>query len=134
MASIPFRAVQDAGRVRTTAVSTRGALPPGDARWILAARACLVADKPAQMDPDARARLTAWGVRRGVAPIHAAAIIAIGEMAASRGGLTPDDAARIAALPEPAGPSSGDAMGWILALVIAGLAVVAAALVVLRFF
>lgn len=101
MNPIPIQSARQAKPDVPGVPGSHGVLPAGDARWVLAARACLAADGPAQTDPDARERLKGWAVRRGISPIHAAAIIAMGEMAASRGGLSRQDAQRIATFPEP---------------------------------
>lgn len=108
-------------------------LPEGDTRWVLAARACLAAHKAAQIDPVTRERLVASGMRLGLSPIHAAAIVGIGEMAASRGGLNAADAERLAMLPEPASPGNGSArMEMFLRGTIVLLVVTAVVLFVLR--
>ncbi len=107
-------------------------LPATDARWVLAARACLAATGPSQIDPGARERLIDWAGQHGIAPIHAAAIIAMGEMAAARGGLCRADAARLATLPEPAPPAVLGRHGQVCNIIMLVLAIAAGVLFIVR--
>ncbi|MCC5822737.1 MAG: hypothetical protein LAT64_04095 [Phycisphaerales bacterium] len=127
--------IQSAQRARSDLPRVPGAekvLPEGDTRWVLAARACLAADGPSQMEHDARERLKAWGVRRGISPIHAAAIIAMGEMAAASGGLSRADAERLATFPVPTPSPVPESVGRFLAISIVVLTVAAGVLFVVR--
>lgn len=132
MNPIPFQTVQHA-RTRARAPDIAPAvLPAGDTRWVLAARASLAADTHAQTTPQDRERLVLWAGRHGVAPIHAAAIIAIAEQANARGGLDAQAAAQIAALPVPVVVQASDRLGAWLTGVIVLLGGVALVLFVLR--
>lgn len=132
MNPIPIQAAQ---RARSDLPRVPGAdkvLPESDARWVLAARACLAADGPSQIQPEARERLKAWGVRRGISPIHAAAIIAMGEMAASSGGLSRADAERIATFPVPVPGPVPESVGRFVGVAIVVLTIAAGVLLVFR--
>jgi hypothetical protein len=111
----------------------RSVLSAGDARWVLAARVSLAADASAQAAAHDRERLTAWAGTVGIAPIHAAAIIAIAERAAARGGLDATAAEEIAALPGPHAVRSHDRTGRWLGISIAVLMMIAGALALARF-
>lgn len=128
MSPIPFHAAQAAPRPDPPGPTL---LPPGDARWVLAARASLAA-RSGRVGDAARRSLTAWAASRGVLPIHAASIIAIAERAASRGGLDATDAAAIARMPAPCVPRAPDRLGRALRLVIGVQVVVAAVLLAAR--
>jgi hypothetical protein len=132
MNPIPIQTARQHQAARSGLPTARPVLPETDTRWILAARACLAAHGPAQIDPEARQRLTDWGRRHGISPIHAAAIIGMGEMAAARGGLGRADAERLATFPEPAPifPIAGP--GRVYHAVVIALALVAAGLFVVR--
>lgn len=107
-------------------------LPETDARWVLAARACLAATGSSQINPEARERLGDWARRQGIAPIHAAAIIAMGEMAAANGGLSRADAARLATLPEPVPPAILGRHGQVCNIIMLALAITAGVLLMIR--
>ncbi len=128
MSPIPFHAVQAAPPPGAHEASV---LLPGDARWVLAARATLAAQHGPVGD-EARGRLTEWAARRGILPIHAASIIAIAEGAARHGGLSGADAEAIARLPAPGDPRAPDRLGRTLRLVIGVQVVVAAVLLAAR--
>ncbi len=132
MNPIPIQTVRQQQSSRRGPSPARTVLPQTDARWVLAARACLAATGPAQIDPQARERLVVWGRRHGISPIHAAAIIAMGEMAAARGGLGRSDAERLATLPEPARTLGLRGPGRGLHAIILALAFIAAAVAVWR--
>jgi hypothetical protein len=134
MNPIPIQTARQHQTDRPGLPRARPVLPETDARWILAARACLAAHGAAQMDPGARERLADWGRRHGISPIHAAAIIAMGEMAAARGGLDRADAERLATLPEPVPSFSLAGPGRVYDAVIIALALVAGLLFVIRWF
>jgi hypothetical protein len=134
MNPIPFQSIPKAQNLHLPRSRNAPVLPQGDIRWVLAARACLAADGPAQIQPHDRQRLQAWAVRQGIAPIHAAAIIGMGEMAAARGGLSRDDAERIATLPEPAKARVHADLGRILLGVIVLFGSIAAAFAAARWF
>lgn len=108
-------------------------LPACDARWVLAARVSLSAGASARAANDDRERLTAWAGTVGIAPIHAAAIIAIAERATARGGLDATAAEEIAALPRPDDVRSHDRTGRWLGVSIVLLMVIAGALALARF-
>jgi len=58
-----------------------------DPRWLLAARACMLAGPSGVLTEDARDRLMRSASDLGFSPIHARAIINIGTGAAAQGGL-----------------------------------------------
>lgn len=132
MNPIPIQAARQAKTDLPSVPSAHGVLPAGDARWVLAARACLAADGSSQTDPEARERLKSWAVRRGISPIHAAAIIAMGEMAAANGGLSRYDAQRIATFPEPSPVALPGSVGRFVTVSIVVLSIAALVLLVGR--
>lgn len=134
MNPIPFQSIPKAQNLHLPRSAKAAVLPAGDTRWVLAARACLAANGPAQIQPEVRQRLQSWAIRHGITPIHAAAIIAMGEMAAARGGLSRDDAERIATMPEPHRTGSPASLGRVLAGVMVFLGSVAAAFAAARWF
>lgn len=134
MNPIPFQNIPKAQKLHLPRSRNAPVLPPGDTRWVLAARACLAANGSAQIQPQDRQRLQAWAVGQGIAPIHAAAIIGMGEMAAARGGLSRDDAERIATMPQPADVRVPANLGWVLVGMLVFLASIAAAFAADRWF
>lgn len=127
MNPIPIQTARQHQSDRSGPARARPVLPETDVRWILAARACLAAHGASQIDPEARERLSDWGRRHGISPIHAAAIIGMGEMAAARGGLGRADAERLATFPDPTptfclpGPGRGYQAVIIALAILAGL-------------
>jgi hypothetical protein len=132
MNPIPIQTARKHQSDRRGLSQARPVLPETDARWVLAARACLSAHGSSHIDPQARERLADWGHRHGISPIHAAAIIAMGEIAAARGGLGRADAESLATFPDPVSRLSLAGPGRVYQAVIVGLAFVAAVLFIVR--
>lgn len=80
-------------------------LVPADPRWTLAARAVVLASPHSGLASEQRERLKEGSARAGFVPIHAAAVLAIAEQAAQRGGLDATAAYQLALIPKPVAPT-----------------------------
>jgi len=103
-----------------------------DARWLLATRAVLFASGHPCVPSQHRDRLLESAARRGFAPIHGAAIIAIAEQAALRGGLDRTAADQLREIPHPPSGANSNLSMW-LSLIIAALVVIAGVIGAIRF-
>lgn len=105
-------------------------LPAHDPRWTLAARVTLLAGTRG-LAPPVREQLIAAARAHAFSPIHAAAVIAIAEAAALRGGLDARAAEELASVPLPVRPEARRPAIFV-AVALPTLAIIAAALYVLR--
>ncbi len=99
MTPLPFHSVQTARR--PVSGVTPHAMSRTDPRWLLAARACMLACPGGVLGEDARDRLMRSASDLGFTPIHARAIINIGAAAAARGGLGIASVDELTPIPPP---------------------------------
>lgn len=95
-----------------------------DPRWLLAARACMLAGPSGVLADAARDRLMRSASDLGFSPIHARVIINIGAAAAARGGLGASAVEDLAPIPQPT-PQAPRFVGIYVRSLIAVLALIA---------
>lgn len=124
MAPLPFQPVQS-GAHAGTPPSPAGLIGREDQRWILAARAAMLANPRTGLSAECRARLLGSATARGFPPIHAETIVGIAERAAARGGLDHTAAHELAEIPAAVPPRPANRWPVLIAVNLALLAVVA---------